>query len=201
LSGVLSGTSVKLPAKPLSILKTPLYRNFGPDYSLTVEYIIDPKQVELWYPATLGNPTLYDLELTLQVDAQHSASKTQESGELSWSEKVGFRTIVVDQSRYTDQEVSNGIRPGTRFTFVINGKPFYVQGSRYLVLSSPGQSYGNLLTFFFLADSMIPIDNFAARVNSTTIRWLLESALLANQNVVRIWGGGAYQTDEFYDVS
>lgn len=48
---------------------------------------------------------------------------------------------------------------------------------------------------------MIPIDNFAARINSTTIRWLLESALLAHQNVIRIWGGGAYQTDEFYDVS
>ncbi|WAR56586.1 hypothetical protein PtB15_7B435 [Puccinia triticina] len=176
LSGVISGTSVQLPAKQLSILKTPLYRTLGPDYSLTVEYIIDPKQVELWYPATLGSPTLYDLELKLQVDA-HDASLGGEDAELSWWEKVGFRTIVVDQSRYTDQEVANGIRPGTRFTFIINGKPFYVQGS-----------------------SMIPIDNFAARANSSTIRWILESAVLAHQNVVRIWGGGAYQTDEFYDL-
>jgi beta-mannosidase len=48
---------------------------------------------------------------------------------------------------------------------------------------------------------MIPIDNFAARVNSTTIRWLVESSLLAHQNVIRVWGGGAYQSDEFYDAS
>ncbi|OAV94818.1 hypothetical protein PTTG_06226 [Puccinia triticina 1-1 BBBD Race 1] len=177
LSGVLSGTSVKLPTKQLSLIKTPLYRNFGPDYSLTVQYTIDPKQVELWYPATLGNPTLYDLELNLQVDEQDTSAKVQDGGGVTWLEKVGFRTIVVDQSRYTAQEVSNGIRPGTRFTFIINGKPFYVQGS-----------------------SMIPIDNFAARANSSTIRWILESALLAHQNVVRIWGGGAYQTDEFYDM-
>jgi len=170
LSGVLSGTSVKLPAKPLRILETPMYRNFGPDYSLSVEYVVDPDEIELWYPATLGNPKLYNLELTLQVQGQ-------DSKQLTWKEKVGFRTIVVDQSRYTDEEVSNGIQPGTRFTFIVNGKPFYVQGS-----------------------SMIPIDNFAARVNSTTIRWLLESALLAHQNVIRIWGGGAYQTDEFYDM-
>ncbi|KAH9454379.1 hypothetical protein MJO28_007376 [Puccinia striiformis f. sp. tritici] len=176
LSGVLSGTSVKLPAKQLSVLKTPVYRDFGPDYSLTVEYIVDPKEVELWYPATLGSPTLYDLELTLQVDGGVT-SPANTNNALVWREKVGFRTIVVDQSRYTDQEVASGIRPGTRFTFIINGKPFYVQGS-----------------------SMIPIDNFAARTNSTTIRWLLESALLANQNVIRIWGGGAYQTDEFYDM-
>ncbi|POW10072.1 hypothetical protein PSTT_06334, partial [Puccinia striiformis] len=33
--------------------------------------------------------------------------------------------------------------------------------------------------------SMIPIDTFAARTNSTTIRWLVESALLAHQNVIR----------------
>ncbi|PLW23510.1 hypothetical protein PCASD_12060 [Puccinia coronata f. sp. avenae] len=177
LSGVLSGTSVKLPAKPLSLLQTPTYRDSGPDYSLSVEYVVDPKEIELWYPATLGTPKLYDLELTLQADGQDSSSRQEANEGLTWKEKVGFRTIVVDQSRYTNEEISRGYKPGTRFNFIVNGKPFYVQGS-----------------------SMIPIDNFAARVNSTTIRWLLESALLAHQNVIRIWGGGAYQTDEFYDI-
>lgn len=47
---------------------------------------------------------------------------------------------------------------------------------------------------------MIPIDNFASRANSSTITWLLRSAVLAHQNVLRVWGGGAYETDEFYDV-
>lgn len=47
---------------------------------------------------------------------------------------------------------------------------------------------------------MIPIDNFSARANSSTITWLLRSAVLAHQNVLRVWGGGAYETDEFYDV-
>ncbi|PLW18484.1 hypothetical protein PCANC_12285 [Puccinia coronata f. sp. avenae] len=177
LTGVLANTSVKLPTKQLSLLQTPNYRDHGPDYFLTVEYTVDAKEIELWYPATLGNPKLYDLELTLNVDGENANSNQEANGELAWREKVGFRTIVVDQSRYTDQEVSSGIRPGTRFTFIINGKPFYVQGS-----------------------SMIPIDTFAARSNSTTIRWILESALLANHNVIRIWGGGAYQTDEFYDM-
>ncbi|EFP75806.2 uncharacterized protein PGTG_01137 [Puccinia graminis f. sp. tritici CRL 75-36-700-3] len=175
LSGVLSGTSIKLPATQLSTLKTPQYRDYGPDYSLTVEYVVDPEEIELWYPATLGNPKLYDLELTLKLEGQRASSSIDEG--LTWKEKVGFRTIVVDQSRYTQEEVSRGVQPGTRFTFIVNGKPFYVQGS-----------------------SMIPIDNFAARTNSTTIRWLIESALLAHQNVIRIWGGGAYQTDEFYDI-
>ncbi|MBW0514543.1 hypothetical protein O181_054258 [Austropuccinia psidii MF-1] len=172
LSAVLVGTSVRLEPKTLSIIKPADYINLGPDYSLTVEYTIDHQSVELWYPATLGNPKLYDLELTLDFHDEH-----KDTTQLTWHERVGFRTIVVDQSRYSDQEVSRGITPGTRFTYVINGKPFYVQGT-----------------------SIIPIDTFAARTNSSTIRWLLQSVLLAHQNVIRIWGGGAYQTDEFYDI-
>lgn len=107
-----------------------MYRDFGPDYSLSVEYVVDPDDIELWYPATLGNPKLYNLELTLRVQGQ-------DSKQLTWKEKVGFRTIVVDQSRYTADEVSNGVQPGTRFTFIVNGKPFYVQGSRYILIILP----------------------------------------------------------------
>ncbi|OAV94816.1 hypothetical protein PTTG_06227 [Puccinia triticina 1-1 BBBD Race 1] len=168
--------NITLPITSPTLVNATLSGNLWPRLFTHSRIHHRSKQVELWYPATLGSPTLYDLELKLQVDA-HDASLGGEDAELSWWEKVGFRTIVVDQSRYTDQEVANGIRPGTRFTFIINGKPFYVQGS-----------------------SMIPIDNFAARANSSTIRWILESAVLAHQNVVRIWGGGAYQTDEFYDL-
>ncbi|MBW0510421.1 hypothetical protein O181_050136 [Austropuccinia psidii MF-1] len=172
LSAVLVGTSVRLEPKTLSITKPANYINLGPDYFLTAQYTIDHQRVELWYPAMLRNPKLHDLKLTLDFYDQE-----KNTSQLTWYERVGFQTIVVDQSRYSAQEVSQGITPGTRFTFVINGKPFYVQGS-----------------------SMIPIDNFSARTNSSTIRWLIQSALLAHQNVVRIWGGGAYETDEFYDI-
>ncbi|KAA1067268.1 hypothetical protein PGT21_010034 [Puccinia graminis f. sp. tritici] len=173
------GTSIQLPAKQLTLLEPAEYHNLGPNSFWTTEFLIQPEDVELWYPSTLGNPKLYDLKLTLEFPSQHASSRKESTpmNPLTWYERVGFRTIIVDQSRYTDREVSQGIQPGTRFTFEINGKPFYVQGS-----------------------SMIPIDNFAARVNSTTIRWLVESSLLAHQNVIRVWGGGAYQSDEFYDI-
>ncbi|CAH7666060.1 glycoside hydrolase superfamily [Phakopsora pachyrhizi] len=181
LSGKISGTQVTLPSTPLAVTQPPDYMSSGPNTFLTAAFTIKAEDVQLWYPVALGEPKLYDLELTLTASdngpSKDSSNKASETTAMTWYEKIGFRTIVVDQSRYSDLEVSRGVTPGTRFTFVINGKPFYVQGN-----------------------SMIPIDVFSARTNSSTLRWLFESSILAHQNVIRIWGGGAYQTDEFYDM-
>ncbi|MBW0581354.1 hypothetical protein O181_121069, partial [Austropuccinia psidii MF-1] len=174
LLAVLVGASICLEPKNLSIMKPANYINLGPDYFLTVQYTIDHQSIELWYPTMLGNPNLYHLKLTLSFNFN---DQEKNSSQFTWYERVGFQIIVLDQSRYRAQEVSQGIMPRTHFTFVINGKPFYVQVS-----------------------SMIPSDNFAARKNSSTIHWLIQSALLAHQNVVQIWGGGAYETDDIYDV-
>ncbi|EGG12738.1 family 2 glycoside hydrolase [Melampsora larici-populina 98AG31] len=168
LSGTLRGTNIKFAPVRLRALPLPAYSTDGPQVYLTASFSVAPNAVEKWYPATLGNPKLY--ELGLSFDSGFSP-QTQ------WDERVGFRTIIVDQSQYTEQEVARGVTPGSKFNLQINGKPFFVQGS-----------------------SIIPIDNFAARANSSTITWLLKSAVLAHQNVIRIWGGGAYETDEFYDL-
>ncbi|KAG0147302.1 hypothetical protein CROQUDRAFT_43104 [Cronartium quercuum f. sp. fusiforme G11] len=168
LSGTLHGTQIKFDPVRLHALPVPQYSTYSPNVLLTGSFVVGADAVELWYPATLGNPKLYELGLSFDSGL---------SPQLSWSERVGFRTIVLDQAQYSKEEVSRGITPGTKFIFEINGHPFYVQGS-----------------------SMIPIDNFSARANSTTITWLLRSAILAHQNVLRVWGGGAYETDEFYDL-
>ena len=31
-------------------------------------------------------------------------------------------------------------------------------------------------------------------------RWLLEEARDSNMNILRVWGGGIYESDEFYDT-
>ena len=66
---------------------------------------------------------------------------------------------------------------GRSFEFVINGIPVFGKGA-----------------------DVIPFDSFPTRVTTQQYRQVLESAVDANMNMIRHWGGGYYETDEFYDM-
>jgi len=84
-------------------------------------------------------------------------------------EQVGIRTIEVDQS-------PDPAEPGTKFfTFVLNGVKLFAKGANW-----------------------IPADSFVAQVDEARYRDLLELAVEANMNMLRIWGGGIYEKDAFY---
>lgn len=46
----------------------------------------------------------------------------------------------------------------------------------------------------------IPADAIPSRITPATVRDLLESARAANMNMVRVWGGGQYEPDYFYEL-
>lgn len=46
----------------------------------------------------------------------------------------------------------------------------------------------------------IPADAIPSRITPAAVRDLLESAKAANMNMLRIWGGGQYEPDWFYDL-
>ncbi|GGF29005.1 beta-mannosidase [Youhaiella tibetensis] len=46
----------------------------------------------------------------------------------------------------------------------------------------------------------IPADAIPSRITEPVVRDLLESAVAANMNMIRIWGGGQYEPDYFYDL-
>lgn len=48
---------------------------------------------------------------------------------------------------------------------------------------------------------MIPLQIFASKNSEAGYRRLIEDAVLANMNMLRIWGGGLYQADAFYDIT
>jgi beta-mannosidase len=66
---------------------------------------------------------------------------------------------------------------GRSFQLVVNGIPIFAKGA-----------------------DVIPFDSFANRVTSADYRRILESARDANMNIIRHWGGGYYETDEFYQI-
>jgi beta-mannosidase len=66
---------------------------------------------------------------------------------------------------------------GRSFELVVNGIPVFAKGA-----------------------DVIPFDSFPNRVTTTDYRRILESARDANMNMIRHWGGGYYETDEFYAI-
>jgi len=66
---------------------------------------------------------------------------------------------------------------GRSFEFIINGIPVFGKGA-----------------------DVIPFDSFPTRVTSEQYRRILQSARDANMNMIRHWGGGYYETQEFYDL-
>ena len=66
-----------------------------------------------------------------------------------------------------------------------------------------GESFShcvNGVDIFAMGADYIPEDNLLPRVNPERTRRLLEDARAANMNCIRVWGGGYYPDDFFYDV-
>jgi beta-mannosidase len=66
---------------------------------------------------------------------------------------------------------------GRSFQLVVNGIPIFAKGA-----------------------DVIPFDSFPNRVTTADYRRILESARDANMNMIRHWGGGYYESDEFYEI-
>ncbi len=66
---------------------------------------------------------------------------------------------------------------GRSFYFEVNGVPFFAKGGNW-----------------------IPADAFATRVTDERYADLLTSCADANMNMLRVWGGGIYEQDVFYDL-
>ena len=58
----------------------------------------------------------------------------------------------------------------------------------------------NGVDIFSMGADYIPEDHLLGRVNRETTRTLLEKAVFANFNSIRVWGGGYYPDDWFYDL-
>lgn len=66
---------------------------------------------------------------------------------------------------------------GRSFYFKLNGVPVFAKGANY-----------------------IPCDNFLPRVTDSIYTRTVEDAVAANMNMLRVWGGGIYENDLFYDL-
>jgi beta-mannosidase len=64
---------------------------------------------------------------------------------------------------------------GTRFTISVNGEPVFGKGVNW-----------------------IPDDHFLTRITAERLARRLDQAVAANVNLIRVWGGGIYESEDFY---
>ncbi|MEH0152903.1 glycoside hydrolase family 2 protein [Limibacter armeniacum] len=87
-----------------------------------------------------------------------------------WETEVGLRTVKWVQEPDADGK-------GKSFYVEINGKPVFAKGANY-----------------------IPNDLFLPRVSKETYEHIVLSAKRSNMNMLRVWGGGIYEQDYFYEL-
>ncbi|HEY6120329.1 MAG TPA: glycoside hydrolase family 2 protein [Pyrinomonadaceae bacterium] len=100
-----------------------------------------------------------------------------------------FRARVIIQNRVADQKTTRtGLRTlelrqqvdqsGKSFTFIVNGVPVFAKGGNW-----------------------IPADSFPSRITREKYRYLVKSVHDTNMNMLRVWGGGIYESDNFYNLA
>lgn len=90
-----------------------------------------------------------------------------------------------DQKKIDAKKIRIGLRTvelvqekdekGKSFFFKVNGQPLYIKGTNW-----------------------IPGDSFSPRMTKEKYQKLIKDTKDANMNMIRIWGGGIYEDDEFY---
>jgi len=95
--------------------------------------------------------------------------------------------MIQNDEEIDKQRVKTGLRNikliqktdsiGTSFYFEVNGKPVFMKGTNY-----------------------VPQDNFVTTITPARTRKLLADAAAVHMNMIRVWGGGIYPDDEFYQV-
>jgi beta-mannosidase len=92
------------------------------------------------------------------------------------------KTVTLDEKKYTIGFRTLTISTekdqwGSEFAFVINGIKIFTKGANY-----------------------IPEDAIYSRITSERMEYLIDASLRAHYNCLRIWGGGYYPSDEFYNL-
>ena len=102
-----------------------------------------------------------------------------------YSAEVTLRTA--DEHILDEKEYLLGLRTlvlkqekdevGESFTFIVNGVPIFAKGANW-----------------------IPADTFPTRITRERLAQLLGDAARAHHNMIRVWGGGFYESEDFYDL-
>lgn len=182
----------------------------------------------IWRPIFLRTWDAARLENALILQAHHDGVvdvtiRPEIAGESAWSAEITApdgEVLTLPETMATEQVITiehpqlwwpNGLgkQPLYRVTvrLATGDTRVWRIGLRTMTVSREKDEWGeefchvvNGVKVFAMGADYIPEDNILARVTPERTRRLLEDCKAANFNAIRVWGGGYYPDDAFYDI-
>lgn len=182
----------------------------------------------IWRPIFLRTWDTVRLENALMLQAHHDGVvdvtiRPEIAGESAWSAEITApdgEVLTLPETTATEQVITiehpqlwwpNGLgkQPLYRVTvrLATGDTRVWRIGLRTMTVSREKDEWGeefchvvNGVKVFAMGADYIPEDNILARVTPERTRRLLEDCKAANFNAIRVWGGGYYPDDAFYDI-
>lgn len=182
----------------------------------------------IWRPIFLRTWDAARLENALMLQAHHDGVvdvtiRPEIAGESAWSAEITApdgEVLTLPETTAAEQVITiehpqlwwpNGLgkQPLYRVTvrLATGDTRVWRIGLRTMTVSREKDEWGeefchvvNGVKVFAMGADYIPEDNIFARVTPERTRRLLEDCKAANFNAIRVWGGGYYPDDAFYDI-
>ena len=182
----------------------------------------------IWRPIFLRTWDTVRLENALMLQAHHDGVvdvtiRPEIAGESAWSAEITApdgEVLTLPETTAAEQLITiehpqlwwpNGLgkQPLYRVTvrLATGDTRMWRIGLRTMTVSREKDEWGeefchvvNGVKVFAMGADYIPEDNILARVTPERTRRLLEDYKAANFNAIRVWGGGYYPDDAFYDI-
>ena len=124
-------------------------------------------------PYTVQNPHLWwtnALGEPYLYTLQTTVKGQKTTESCQFSTRVGLRSLQLHRETDADGK-------GEAFYFTLNGEKVFMKGANY-----------------------IPCDIFLPRVSDSVYQRTIADAVAVNMNMLRVWGGGVYEDDRFYEL-
>ena len=134
--------------------------------------------IKLWWPNGLGAHPLFNVSVTWTL----SNSSKESVSSITAIRRIGFRVaalVTVNDTNATIVTESKGANGSGTFGmfFRINGAAIFSRGA-----------------------NLVPTDMLDGRLDAIAYHTLVQSSASSHFNMIRIWGGGIYAPDVFYDT-
>lgn len=140
---------------------------------------------QLWWPNGYGSHPLYTLHIEIRTeDDRPYATKDVRFGirtirVLELDDKEGSANWLISKELQKVEHIAESDKNETYtgFQVLVNGQPVFCQGANW-----------------------VPCEPFPSAVTKKRLSDLLTLAVKAHVNMLRVWGGGLIESDDFYDL-